>query len=105
MNLLPWWRAEHLGRRPKFRIRRLAVGFRHFRSEANDGSGKADIIRARGAFFVEFRRLGFGIEGARSHFDDAGPNGHGLIIALAAAQRHPVATVMKPQTPNGVYAS
>jgi hypothetical protein len=96
-------RAEHLRGRAKFSLSGLAIGLGHLRRQANHGRGETDIIRARRALFVELGRVGLGIEGARSQFNDARPNGHGGIIAAAAAQRHPVATVMKPQTPNGVY--
>lgn len=105
MLLLARRRPENLGGGAQFSIRRLPVGFGHLRSEANHGGGKPDIVGARGAFLVEFRRIGFRIESSRGHFDDAGPDGHGRIIAAAARPRKSVATVMKPQTPNGVYSS
>lgn len=98
-------RTEHLRRGAKLGVSRLAIGLGHLSRQANHGRGETDIIRARRALFVEFGRIGLGIEGARGQFNDARPNGHGGIIALAAARRHPVATVMKPQTPNGVYRS
>lgn len=105
MVFLPWWRPEHLGRGAELIVRRFTIRLSHLRREADHSGGKADVIRAWGALFVEFWWLGLRIEGARGQFNDAGPNGHIRIIAAAAFPRHPVATVMKPQTPDGVYRS
>ena len=105
MFFFAWRRTKHLGRGAQLRLGRLAIGLSHFGRQPDYSRGEADVIRPRSAFFVEFGRLGFRIEGARCHFNDAGPDGHAGIIAFGAARRHPVATVMKPQTPNGVYRS
>jgi hypothetical protein len=105
MLFLSGRRAEHLGGGAKLRLRHLPVGFRHFGGQTDHRGGKADVIWARRAFFVEFRRLGLGVEGARGHFNNARPDRHERIIARGALSRHPDAMGMKPQASERVHSS
>ena len=98
-------RPEDLCGSPKLVLGYQAISFRHFGRQSDHGGSESHIVRAWGAFFVEFGWLGLRIEGACCHFNDARPDRHDPIIAAGAKTRHPDATVMKPQTLSGVYRS
>src|SRR5262245_6897904 len=103
--LLSRRRAEDLRGGPELSLGRFAIRLSHLGGQTDHGGGKAHVIRAWRAFFVEFGWRRLRIEGARSHFNDARPYGHRDIIAGTAPRRHPDAMGMKPQTEIRVYRS